>query len=145
MKTHRESETEPNGSDNLRTELERASAGLVYSSESDRPFEFFSLPFKGGRGPSVEEFRALLAVDASTRVEVRSLARFFRHHTETIDPYDMRAQAIRPRYEALIKVLSDRLIDVQVYRVGKITINCYILGHDGDANLAGLRTVAVET
>jgi hypothetical protein len=126
--------------------LERASSGLVYSSESDRPFEFFSVPFAGiGGPPATEDFRALLGIDADTRIEVRSLADFFARHTDTSDPYDQRAQQIRPRYEALVALLRKRLRAVQVYRVGRIQVHCYVVGDDGRGNLAGLHTVAVET
>ena len=78
-------------------------------------------------------------------MEERSLTNFFARHTATSDPYDSEAQKLRPRYEELMRLLSTRLRDVKVYRVGKVEIECYILGLDGHDNLAGLRTVAVET
>jgi hypothetical protein len=44
-----------------------------------------------------------------------------------------------------MRVLSARLRDVRVYRLGKIEIQCYIVGLDGAGSLAGLKTVAIET
>jgi len=44
-----------------------------------------------------------------------------------------------------MRMLSTRLRDARVYRLGKIEIQCYIAGLDGDGNLAGLKTVAIET
>jgi hypothetical protein len=70
---------------------------------------------------------------------------FFNRHTATSDPYDTEAQRIRPRYENLVSLLERRLRDVKVYRVGKTEIDCYALGLDDQGNLAGLKTVAVET
>ena len=129
----------------LREELERASSGLVYSSESDRPFEFFSLRYAGKRSsPSAADFARLIGAAAGTPVEVRSLESFFARHTTTSDPYDNEAQKIRPRYEELVRVLARGLRDVRVYRVGKIEIACYVAGLDAHGNLAGLKTVAVE-
>lgn len=78
-------------------------------------------------------------------VELRSLESFFARHTTTSDPYDGEAQRIRPRYEELVRVLSTRLRDVKVYRIGKIEVDCYVVGLDARGNLAGLKTVAVET
>lgn len=130
----------------LQEELERASAGLVYSSESDRPFEFFSLRYPGRSSPpQPAEFAKLVGAANTTPAEQRSLVDFFARHTATSDPYDSEAQNIRPRYEALMRVLSTRLRDARVYRLGKIEIQCYIAGLDGAGNLAGLKTVAVET
>jgi hypothetical protein len=130
----------------LREELERASSGLVYSSESDRPLEFFSLRYPGkSASPGVTEFARLIEAPPGEVVEIRSFEKFFARHTTTGDPYDGEAQKIRPRYEELVRVLSRNLRDVKVYRVGTIEVSCYIAGLDTDGNLAGLKTVAVET
>jgi len=134
------------GEPTLREELERASSGLVYSSESDRPFEFFSLRYPGKRGsPDGTEFARLVGAFPEARVQVRSIDEFFARHTTTSDPYDSESQHIRPRYEELVRVLSRHLRDVKVYRIGRIEIACYVMGLDGDGNLAGLKTVAIET
>lgn len=134
------------GDPKLREELERASSGLVYSSESDRPLEFFSLPYPGKRAsPSATDFARLVAAPAESPVEARSLEHFFARHTTTSDPYDTEAQKIRPRYEELVRVLTRSLRDARVYRVGKIEIACYVAGLDAHGNLAGLKTIAIET
>ena len=78
-------------------------------------------------------------------MELRSLESFFARHTTTSDPYDGKAQRIRPRYEDLVRVLSTRLRDVKVCRIGKIEVVCYAAGLDARGNLAGLKTVAIET
>jgi hypothetical protein len=44
-----------------------------------------------------------------------------------------------------MRLLSTRLRDARVYRLGKIEVRCYIAGLDGAGNIAGLKTVAVET
>jgi len=130
----------------LREELERANAGLVYSSESDRPFEFFSRHYAGRSSPpQPAEFARLVGAKDAAPAEQRSLTDFFARHTATSDPYDSEAQKIRPRYEALMRLLSTRIRDARVYRLGKIEIQCYIAGLDGAENLAGLKTVAIET
>jgi hypothetical protein len=127
----------------LRERLESAAEGLTYGSESDRPFEFFILPGGGDQPPGAEAFGRL--VGAADRVEERDLDDFFMRHVETIDPYDTEAQAIRPRYEALRETLRTALRGTTVYRTGRVEVQCYVVGGDGKGNLAGVRTVAVET
>ena len=127
----------------LRQRLERAAEGLTYGSESDRPFEFFFLPGGGDEPPGTEAFGRL--VGAAGAVEERELDDFFMRHAETSDPYDAEAQRIRPRYEALRETLRTSLRGTTVYRTGRIEVQCYVVGGDGRGNLAGLRTVAVET
>lgn len=127
-----------------RRRLEEAADGLLYSSEGDHPFTWVELPAPAGP-LDADAFRALIGADPGTRVEEVDLARFLRHHTDAVDPYDERAQALRPRYERLRDVLVDRLAPVRVFRVGTVRIDCYLVGPGPDGRLAGLHTVAIET
>lgn len=128
----------------LRERLERASAGLTYTSESDRPFELFFLPGAGDRPPGVDEFARLVGAPDAPRKE-SDLEHMFARHTDASDPQDAETQRIRPRYEALRETLRTALRWTAVYRIGTIEVQCYVVGGDGSGNLAGLRTVAVET
>lgn len=127
----------------LRERVERAAEGLTYGSESDRPFEFFFLPGGGDAPPGAEAFGA--RVGAAGAVEERGLDDFFMRHVETIDPADTESQRIRPRYEALRELLRTELRGTTVYRTGRVEVQCYVVGADGRGNLAGVRTVAIET
>jgi hypothetical protein len=129
----------------LRERLEREAEGLTYTSESDRPFEFFFLPGAGDRPPGVEAFARLVGAAAAAPLEERDLDEFFLRHAETSDPYDAEAQRIRPRYERLRETLRNELRWTTVYRIGRVEVQCYVVGGDGRGNLAGVRTVAVET
>lgn len=140
-----ESSSSPQPDPALRERLERAAEGLTYTSESDRPFEFFFLPGAGDRPPGVDAFARLVGVEAGAPREERDLDDFFARHTDTSDPYDTEAQRIRPRYEALRELLRNELRWTTVYRAGRIEVQCWVVGGDGRGNLAGLRTVAVET
>jgi hypothetical protein len=126
--------------------LERAAEGLTYTSESDYPFTWFQHV-----GPRVTEpltpeaFRALIGVPATRRVGTVALDDFFARHIEWVDPYDATAVALVPRYQRLRETIRQVLRDPQVFRVGRIAIDCYIVGFDGAGMLVGLRTVAIET
>jgi Nuclease A inhibitor-like protein len=127
----------------LRGQVEAAAEGLTYTSESDRPFEFFFLAGGGDGPPGAEAFGR--AIGAPGPVEERRLDDFFMRHIETIDPADTEAQRMRPRYEALRETLRTELRGTTVYRTGRIEVQCYVVGGDGKGNLAGVRTVAIET
>lgn len=127
----------------LRERVERAAEGLTYGSESDRPFEFCFLTGGGDTPPGAEAFGALIG--AAGAVEERDLDDFFMRHVETIDPADTGAQHLRPRYEALRELLRTSLSGTTVYRTGRVEVQCYVVGGDGRGNLAGVRTVAIET
>ncbi|HEX6909767.1 MAG TPA: nuclease A inhibitor family protein [Longimicrobium sp.] len=129
----------------LRERLARESAGLTYTSESDRPFELFALPGAGDRPPGADAFAGLVGAPVDAPREERDLDDFFARHTDTSDPHDAETQRIRPRYEALRETLRTALRWTTVYRLGRIEVQCWIVGGDGRGNLVGLRTVAVET
>lgn len=129
----------------LRARLERASAGLTYGSEADHPFEFFFLAGAGDKPPGADAFARRVGAPADAPRQERDLDKFFARHIDRTDPADAQSQALRPRYEALRETLRTALRWTTVYRVGQVKVQCYVVGGDGRGNLAGLRTVAVET
>lgn len=130
----------------LKAEIEKAAEGLLYTSESDRPFEWFELAGGAQGWPyGVDEFARRIGAPADAPLEERELDRFFRPHIEGVDAIDTRSMEIRPRFEALKRLLASRLREVRVFRVGRIEIDSYVVGDAGGGTLAGVRTVAVET
>lgn len=127
--------------------LERAAEGLTYTSESDYPFTWFQHAgvARVDEPLTADAFRTLLGVPATTRVGTVELDDFFARHIEWVDPYDATAVALVPRYQRLRETIRQVLRDPQVFRVGRIAIDCYIVGFDGNGMLVGLRTVAIET
>jgi hypothetical protein len=124
--------------------LERASSGLVFSSETGRPFEFFALAYPGrNAAPSAADFAKLIG-EPNERSEEISLANFFAPRTATSDPYDSEAQKMRPRYDALVRTLSTKLRDTRVYLIGSTRVVCYVAGLDTRGNLAGLTTLVTK-
>jgi hypothetical protein len=128
-----------------RLALERAASGLLYTSESDYPFTYF---FHSGPAPTpitVAAFRTALALAPDTPVEVVSLDEFFARHIERVDPADAVAVALVPRYRLLRETIRHAVRQPRVFRVGRIAIECYIVGTDRAGNIVGLTTVAIET
>ena len=141
----------PSSGDPLGAEIERAAEGLVYSSEGDSPFDFFS---REAKGTPIADARALAALldgplGEADEVEERTLDQFFKRHIETSDSYDTRAQEIRPRYESLRALLRRELAGVRVLRVrrraDRAVVRCYVVGLDPRGQLVGLATSAIET
>jgi Nuclease A inhibitor-like protein len=128
-----------------RLRLEDAAAGLTYTSESDYPFTWWFHAGPVTRPLTPDAFRATLGLAGTVRVETRDLDEFFARHIEWVDPYDATAIALVPRYERLRETVREVLRDPVVFRVGRIAIDCYIVGFDRAGNLVGLRTVAIET
>jgi len=129
----------------LREELEEAAAGLQYHSESDYPFQFFTLPAESEKDLTPEgflnrigvsqQFREEMNLEIDQLIEERTLDGFF--------PASDDAEA--KRFQELEVVLRKRLRGVKVLRVGRVEIRCYIAGLDEHGYIAGLVTISVET
>ncbi|MEP6691840.1 MAG: nuclease A inhibitor family protein [Gemmatimonadaceae bacterium] len=135
----------------MRETLERAASGLVYSSESDEPFTYFALDDAGHRADEPIDARALASLvgaPASAGVTDHAVADFLARHIQTSDPFDARAQAIRPRYEHLAAVIEQQLRGARAIRIvvpGDVRVRCYIAGRDAHGDIAGFVTSAIET
>jgi hypothetical protein len=125
--------------------LERAAEGLLYTSESDYPFDYFfrAATVRGALTP--ETFRAILGEPPGAEIEERSLDDFFARHIERVDPNDPVAQALVPRYRRLRETIRRSVNDVRVFRSGSVVIRCYVVGTDRNGNVVGLETTAIET
>ena len=128
-----------------RSRLERAAEGLLYTSESDAPFDYVFYAAAADVPLSEAAFRAAAGVPADSVVEERTLVDFFARHIERADPADPVAVALVPRYRALRRALRSSARGVRVFRVGRIAIRCYVVGVDARGNVVGLATTAVET
>ena len=121
-------------SDDLQA-LARASAGLVYPSETDAPFE----PFRWPAASLKESGRdaVLKHVKRGGPVEEVSLGDFFAE-LEGSDDAD--------RYKALRQALEARLSGLTVVRVGERKVDVYLIGRTRAAgDWVGLHTTSVET
>ena len=150
----------PRGRIALRDELEKAAAGLSYTSESDYPFRFFALPAESDADLTPQGFLIRIGVSQQfidevnlpidRLVEEKTLDDFFPtaedlanyHGTDVTAPEVVTESK---RFRKLEAVLRKRLRGVKVLRVGQVEIRCYIAGLDEHGDIAGLVTTAVET
>lgn len=131
--------------DATRRRLERAAAGLLYTSESDYPFDYVFFPATASAPLTVAAFRDAAGVPTDSLVEELTLDAFFARHIERVDPNDAAAVALVPRYRALKRTIRASVRGARVFRVGRIAIRCYVVGVDARGNVVGLATTAIET
>lgn len=117
--------------------------GLYYLSETDAEI----LPFRGNKAESVtvEEILEQTENTADTAVEERDFNEFFKRLTEIQDWFGDKETADAHKFAELKKLLEDNLKDVQVFKIGKINLDIYVVGLDAENNLIGIKTKAVET
>ncbi len=126
----------------LINQLSQASAGLLWLSESDYPFEIVYLDHVNDLKSKLLE---LTDCDSEERIEIREFDRFFQRVTDEEDCDDEEEMAECKRYQALVKLLQTHLTEIKVYRVGSCEVNVYILGKTTKNAIAGLSTISIET
>jgi len=80
-----------------------------------------------------------------TPVKVVSVDDFFAHATQEEDWHDEEEREMVQRFQNLVSILKQNLSQLQVYRVGNINIDAYIVGVTPRGDWMGLSTKLVET
>lgn len=129
--------------DSITTEFKQASKGLLILSESDAPFEVVRWPAQGQLTPA--KLLQLTNHPPNALVEIVNVDEFFAIATAEEDWHDEEERETMQRFQHLVSVLKQNLSNIQVYRVGKINIDAYIIGVTPNGDWMGLSTKLVET
>ncbi|MEG3920644.1 MULTISPECIES: nuclease A inhibitor family protein [unclassified Microcoleus] len=129
--------------DSIATQLKQASEGLLFGSETDAPFEVIHWPAQGELTPA--KLLQLTEHSPDAPVKLVSVDKFFAISTQEEDWHDEEEEETAKRFQNLVSVLKQNLSQLQVYRVGSIEIDVYIVGETDGGGLAGLSTKLVET
>ena len=121
--------------------LRQATVDLLWSSESDYPFEIVTWE----RGIEMIPAALFSNLDDNTAIESINLTDLFEPVLTIEDWYGTEELAQVNRYTDLLHTIDTNLADVQVFRVGEIEIAIYIVGKTPDGDIVGLKTYVVET
>jgi hypothetical protein len=129
--------------DSIATQLKQASNGLLFLSESDAPFEVIHWQTQEQLTPA--KLLQLTNHPPDAPVELRTVDDFFAIATVEEDWHDQDERETVQRFHNLVSILKQNLSQLQVYRVGSIDIDAYIVGVTDGGELVGLSTKLVET
>jgi Nuclease A inhibitor-like protein len=121
--------------------LTEATVDLLWSSESDYPFELVSWV----SGTELSADGLFKDLDDADLVESMTLTDLFEPVLVVEDWYEAAELAQVDRYKDLLRAIEASLADVQVFRVGEVEIGVYIVGRTAAGDLVGLKTYVVET
>lgn len=131
-------------SDEIVAALEQAVSGLLYSSESDAPFEVFVWP-DGPDSVTPEVVLARTNHPPGTPIAGQPVDDFFRGLTQDKGWYGAEERATGQRYRELQALVRQHLPDAQVFRVGRVQVEVYLVGRLADGRGVGIKTRSVET
>ncbi|KAL1925602.1 uncharacterized protein VTP21DRAFT_485 [Calcarisporiella thermophila] len=139
----------------LTVDLENATRGLTYPSESDEPYTVVQLEYEKSTLPSDDEFPAIAAQENPSLRGKRCRSQTLDEFMASLENHDYQPQ--KEQYKRLREVLRG-LKEVRVYRVGERAgfedeksegiggkIWIYILGYVDGVGLMGVKTLAIAT
>ena len=122
--------------------LKQATTDLLWSSESDYPFEIVSWELGIELTPS-DLFSNIYDTDLA--IESITLTDLFEPVLTIEDWYKQAELDLVDRYTSLLDSINTNLSEVQVFRVGEVEIDIYIIGKTPTGDIVGLKTRSVET
>lgn len=124
--------------------LDQAVDGLLYTSESDEPFEVVCWP-DDGKPLDANKLFELISCPPGTPVTLISLDDFFKDLITVQSWYGNAEKATVQKYRNLEEIIRWNLRDVRVFRVGEVQVGIYIVGVTSEGDWAGVKTISVET
>ena len=125
--------------------LQNASEGLQFLSETDAPFTAFFWLDSSDEILGTERLKQLAKEPDDVPIETEKVAYFFRNSVKVFEgEYSDYTVAKAEKFKRLVRTIEATLKDAQVFRVGEISIDVYIIGRV-EGGYAGLKTLVVET
>jgi Nuclease A inhibitor-like protein len=122
--------------------LKQATTDLLWSSESDYPFEIVSWELGIELTPS-DLFSNIYDTDLA--IESIALTDLFEPVLTIEDWYEQAELDLVDRYTSLLDSINNNLSEAQVFRVGEVEIDIYIIGKTPTGDIVGLKTRSIET
>lgn len=127
----------------LITQLELASQGLLWVSEAEYPIEV--IYWQGIENFDEQYLLQRQDPAGEVKISVLTFEDFFASVTRLESWHNETEQQEVRRYQALADLLASQLTDLQVYLLGEIEINVYVLGKTQEQAIAGIKTKIVRT
>jgi hypothetical protein len=125
--------------------LREATEGLRFSSEADYPIEPVVLETAGDEPLTPEKLLQITGHAPDFPVRTLDLADFFEPVTREQEWHNTEERATVQRFKQLVETLSQLLRDPQVYKIGRVESQVYVIGKTETGELAGVKTQVVET
>lgn len=124
-------------------QIKTAVSKLYYMSETDAEV----VPFvgKAAKAVTIDEIRNQTQTALDKPIEEKDFTEFFSRLTTMQDWFGDEEKASAKRFTDLKNLLEANLMDLAVFKIGRIQVDIYVVGLDKGNKLMGIQTKAVET
>ncbi|MBC7915218.1 MAG: hypothetical protein H7Y07_13955 [Pyrinomonadaceae bacterium] len=123
------------------TKLELASRGLLMTSKSDYPFDYFSVAEESLDADLIKK----ISGKTNNLIQSISLEYLFSNMMRVYPEASEQEKESAERYKNLLNILKVELNSLQVYLIGSVEVDVYIAGLSGEGIVEGLKTKLIET
>lgn len=118
---------------------------LLFTSESDYPFEIFIWELKT-ENISIENVRQYLEnIEENTLIETLTVEKILRSMSRSRPYYSAERKEKANRFKQVISFFDTQVADAKAFKIGTTEKEVYILGVVADEYIIGLKSISVET
>jgi Nuclease A inhibitor-like protein len=129
----------------LKEQIQPLIADLWYPSESDEKIEYFEMALDTHEKVSQANFRMFNGITPDNEISEMNIDDFFKPLVKIDDWFGEEEKKWANDAQMLQNLLTDKLKDIQIFRVGRIAIDIYLFGKAEDCLWVGLKTKVIET
>lgn len=125
--------------------LKSLTEDLLFTSESDYPFEIFIWELKT-ETVSIENVRQYLEnMEENTLIETLTVEKILRSMSRSRPYYSAERKEKANRIKQIISFFDTQVADAKAFKIGEIERDIYILGIVSNEYVIGLKSISVET
>jgi hypothetical protein len=125
--------------------LKSLTEDLLFTSESDYPFEVFLWELKTETVTKENIVAYLENIDETTIIETFKVEKVLRAMSRSRRFYSTEKREKANRFKQIITFFDTQVADAKAFKVGKIEREVYILGVVSNDYIIGLKSISVET
>ena len=129
----------------LKDEIISLSSDLMYPSESDEKIEYFEMELSTDERLSLANFRMNNGIRPEIEIEEMDFEKFFAPLIKIEDWFGDDEKKWANDSLKLKQLITNKLKDIKIYKVGKTEIEVYLFGKSEDCKWEGLKTKLIET
>jgi hypothetical protein len=129
----------------IKEQIDLLTADLMYPSESDEKIEYFEMEFSTNQKLSLADFRIYNGIRPELTIEEISFDDFFKPLIKMEDWFGEEEKKWAEDSLSLKNLLVEKAKDFQVFKIGSLEIDVYLLGKAEECKWVGLKTKVIET
>lgn len=129
----------------LKEQINLLTADLWYPSESDEKIVYFEMELSTAENVSLANFRMFNGIPPEVTIQEMEFEKFFTPLIKMEDWFGDEEKKWAEDSLKLKQLLSEKLKDIKILKVGEIQIDVYLFGKAEECKWVGLKTKVIET